>query len=217
MKEIALPNREKSGQEPSSRNSGLWPILVVPVVSLWALLILILALCGAYSGSPEDPPLAILVSVTTPVAVFLAAYRAWRPFRLWIGSLDERPLVLLHTWRMLGMGFVFLYFHGKLPALFALPSGLGDAVAAAGALFLGMALYSGKPVAVWKKHVWNTFGLLDFIVAIGAGVVTRTMWNGGIPSTAMGEFPLALIPGFIVPFYIIIHFMLFLKWRRAVR
>ena len=114
---------------------------------------------------------------------------------------------------MIGMGFVFLYYYEKLPMLFALMAGLGDAIAAIGAYFLGMRLVKRQVVPQWQKTVWNSFGLLDFVLALATGVITRTMWNGGITSEPMGDFPLAMIPGFAVPFFVITHLILILKWR----
>jgi hypothetical protein len=37
--------------------------------------------------------------------------------------------------------------------------------------------------------------------------------NGAVPSDAMASFPLAMIPGFIVPFYVITHLIVFLHLR----
>ena len=187
--------------------------LTFAVLAIWAITIVTLAVGGIYSGAPEDPPLAILISVFLPILIFVLGYVASQTFRETVLAWDETSLILLHSWRMIGLGFVFLFFHGKLPGLFALPAGLGDAATAIGAYFLGIALIRNGLVARWKKQVWNFFGFLDFVVALVFGVITRTMWNGGISSEAMGEFPLAIIPGFAVPFFMITHLVLFLKWR----
>ncbi len=220
MKETTLtyPDTPSTGHD-DARNAlpgaaGNFPFPLALLIAAWAAAIVILALAGVYDAAPDQPPLAVIASLGIPIAGFGFTAAFSRKFRAWLVNLDERPLILLHTWRMLGLGFVFLYFRDQLPALFALTAGLGDAIAAIGAFFLGVALYGGKTVSRTQKMAWNSFGLLDFAAAIAFGVVTRTMWNGGISSTAMGEFPMALIPGFAVPFFIITHLILYLKWLR---
>ena len=63
--------------------------------------------------------------ILLPVATFLLAWRnnAW--FRELILSIDTGLLVILHSWRMVGMGFLFLYAYGVLPGLFAWLAGAG--------------------------------------------------------------------------------------------
>ena len=124
----------------------------------WFATILVTALSGVFDAPAGDRPLAILVAVLMPVAVFTVVYLNMKSFKDWVLSLDMRQLILLHSWRMVGIGFVFLYFQDRLPALFALPAGLGDAMAAIGALFLGIALYErAETVSPKRIFFWNTF------------------------------------------------------------
>ena len=57
------------------------------------------------------------------------------------------------------------------------------------------------------------FGLLDFIIAVSMGMATRTnewlYFANQASSDIMGQFPLVLIPGFAVPFYIITHLIIY--------
>ena len=193
--------------------------LVFLIGLVWFVVALALALAGGFDAGPGEKPLAILAAILLPVAVFGLAYARIEAFRNWVLALDMRHLILLHSWRMIGMGFVFLYFHEQLPALFALPAGLGDAMAATGALWLGIALYE-SPASVTDQRIfmWNFFGLVDFVVAVSMGVLTRTgeifHISGAAGSEIMGVFPLALIPGFAVPFYVITHLIIFLQLRQ---
>ena len=192
--------------------------VVVLIGLAWFMIALALALAGAFDAGAGEKPLAILAAILLPVLAFGLAFARIEVFRRWVLALDMRHLILLHSWRMIGMGFVFLYFHQQLPALFALPAGLGDAMAAAGALLLGIAMYE-NPASVTDQRIfmWNTFGLADFVVAVSMGVLTRTgeifHIGGAVGSETMGAFPLALKPGFAVPFYVIIHLIIFLQLR----
>jgi hypothetical protein len=180
----------------------------------WFLTVFAAALSGAFNASDGERPIAILVVILLPLVVFSLLYIGVRSFRHWVLGLDMRHLILLHSWRMVGMGFVFLYFQDQLPALFALPAGLGDAMAAAGALFLVIAMYERASLVTARRiFTWNTFGLVDFLLAVSLGVLTRAgdllHLDGAVDSNIMGTFPLALIPAFAVPFYMITHLVIY--------
>ena len=181
-----------------------------------------MALSGGFDAAVGERPIAILFAVLTPVVLFSLSYVSINAFRNWVLGLDMRHLILLHSWRMVGMGFVFLFFHERLPALFALPAGLGDAAAAMGAIFLGIALYERAATVSHKRvYLWNTFGLIDFVIAVSLGVMTRAgellHFSGTVGSEIMGTFPLALIPGFAVPFYVITHLIIYAQLRQMQR
>lgn len=185
----------------------------------WFTVIVAIALADGFNAAVGERPFAILFAVLMPVALFGLSYTSIKAFRSWVLGLDMRHLILLHSWRMVGMGFVFLFFHDRLPALFALPAGLGDAMAAMGAVFLGIALYERASTVSRKRvFIWNTFGLIDFVIAVSLGVMTRTgeifHFSGSVGSEIMGIFPLALIPGFAVPFYVITHLIIYAKLRQ---
>jgi len=187
------------------------------LLAAWFGVVLWLSLVDAFEVTPGAPPLPTLAAALIPLALFAGLYMAHAGFRDFVLGLDLRVLVLLHAWRTVGLGFVFLYSYGKLPAIFALPAGLGDAIAATGAVALGIALYRG-PVARRWVLAWNSFGLADFVVAVGAGVASSNpvlaALSGGVTSAPMQFFPLILIPGFFVPLYAITHLIVFLQLRR---
>jgi hypothetical protein len=115
---------------------------------------------------------------------------------------------------MLGLGFVFLYAHGVLPGLFAGLAGLGDTTAAAGATLIGINLLRGKEVSKQALQRWNSFGFLDFLIAVTVGTALRSSLLGGeITTDPLAFLPLSLIPTLIVPFYMITHLIIFLQLR----
>ena len=191
---------------------------VLMIMTLWFASIVAMAVAGVFSYSAGQRPVAILLAFSMPGILFLVAYRLLPAFRQWVLALDRRRLILLHSWRMIGMGFIFLYFQDRLPALFAFPAGLGDAMTAVGAVIIAIALYEGNQAVTRRRiFLWNSFGLLDFFVAVSLGVLTRTgdlLYTAGQPSSdIMGSFPQAVVPGFFVPFYIITHLIIFLQLR----
>ena len=115
---------------------------------------------------------------------------------------------------MLGLGFVFLYAHGVLPGLFAVLAGPGDTLATVGATLIGINLLRGKEASRKTILRWNSFGLLDFLVAVTVGTALRSTWLGSdITTDPMAFLPLSLIPTLVVPFFMITHLIIFLQLR----
>lgn len=185
-------------------------------LALWFILILYLTLTRTFETPPGQPPLGILLAILLPPAIFLIGYRISTSFRNRVLQIDMRALILLHAWRTLGIGFLMLYSVRQLPMLFA--SAVGDALAAWVATFIGIAFFINKN-GVERRWIqsWNTFGLLDFVVAVSIGILTReagiAQLAGAVGSDAMTAFPLALVPGFGVPFFIITHLIVYLQLR----
>jgi hypothetical protein len=87
-------------------------------------------------------------------------------------------------------------------------SGLGDIAIGATAPVLAVALARTPGLVSSRLFVaWNVLGILDLAVAVGAG--TFVAWFGiGADSARMGpmaQLPLLLIPGFLVPAFVILH------------
>ncbi len=161
---------------------------------------------------PESPPYLMLIFATLPLALFLIAYRASSALRSWAMRLDTGALVGIHTWRMLGMSFLFLYFFDLLPAGFAIPAGLGDAAAALGATWIVLTVARRAPLSRRALLGWNLFGIADFVVAFSMGTLLQSRFFGGASNTdIMGAFPLVLIPLFIVPLLTISHLIIALQ------
>lgn len=184
----------------------------------WMATITGLAVNDAFVTGPGEAPLAILLSFAATFSIFSVAYMIIPAFREYILKLDMRFLIMLHSWRMLGMGFIMLYLFGHLPGLFAYLAGFGDALTAIMAVFLAYALFSNHQGVsrrwIWR---WNTFGLIDFIVAVSVGILTRTdallAPASGVNSDLMTVFPFVIIPGFLVQVFALTHIIIYLQLK----
>jgi hypothetical protein len=72
---------------------------------------------------------------------------------------------------------------------------------------------AGWKLAAW---LWNLLGIADFAAAMafGAGSAAGSPFRFIFEqpaSNALGALPLAVIPGFLVPFYLITHVILSLR------
>jgi hypothetical protein len=116
-----------------------------------------------------------------------------------------RRLELPHSFRAAdGVAFLLIMAAGHLPALFALPAGLGDIAAGIAALPVARRLApgTGRSAALWL----NAFGMTDLVVALTLGAVTAYQLIHVTPSGApISELPLALVPTVGVPLLFALH------------
>ena len=115
-----------------------------------------------------------------------------------------------------GTVFLAIMALGHLPALFALPAGLGDVTAGIAALVVARMLARGgsRRGALW----FNAFGMTDLVVALTLGALTGFQLINVTPSGApMSELPLALIPTAAVPLLFALHVTSMSALRRAPR
>lgn len=129
--------------------------------------------------------------------------------RSWVRMVELRSLVLLHLTRFVGFYFFFLCRRGELPFAFAAPAGWGDILVAVLAVLL-LVLSDARS---WSMLIiWNTIGLTDIlfvvITALRLGLEDRQSMH------ALREFPLSLLPTFLVPLIIASHVLIFFRAAR---
>ena len=199
---------------PHSANSkpegqGSVRFFVASALAVWLLLVLSCGAAGAFVGPPGTPPLALALGVGAPLAVFFVALRLWPAFREFVLSVDLRVIAAMQAWRWAGFGFLALYAHQVLPAVFALPAGLGDMAVGFTAPWIVLSLIRDRGFATRGAFIrWNVLGILDLIVAVSIGTVSAIVSTGapGEVSTApMATLPLLLIPAFLVPLFLMLH------------
>ena len=114
-------------------------------------------------------------------------------------------LEIPHSFRAAeGAVFLAIMALGHLPALFALPAGLGDVAAGIAAPLVARRLAhgGGRRTALW----FTAFGMTDLISALTLGTLTAFQLVNVTPSAApISELPLALIPTAAVPLLFALH------------
>jgi hypothetical protein len=176
----------------------------------WVLASVALAAVGVYRFEPTRPVpwLPIGLTVSLGAAMLLARIPAVshilaRPDALW-------RLTVPQIFRVVGVTFLVVMALGKLPAVFALPAGLGDMAIGIEAVVIAHNLRRG---VVGRRAVWyfNVLGLIDLVVALiigfaAAPAVVRLLLVS--PSTeAISLLPLALIPATVVPLAAALHLL----------
>ncbi len=192
------------------------------LLAVWFLTILALAVTGVMDPGPGRPPLPILIAIAVPTLAFLGAYRALPGFQSFVLNADLRLITALHAWRTIGFGFILLHLNGLLPGLFAWPAGVGDFTIAIIAPWMVYRLMRDPNFVKSNRYVWwNRLGILDFVIAVATGAATSGAFPAlvadGTTSAAMSTLPLAMIPGFFVPLFILLHLTALLQAAAARR
>jgi hypothetical protein len=191
--------------QPSS--SSLSP--AVGVLLVWLAVAMLLGQQGLFLTPNGEPPIAVLLAVVIPPALFALGYATSDSFRRYIEGLDIRLLTAIQGWRIIGGMFLVLMGLGLLPGTFAWPAGVGDMIVGIYAPFVVYALACRSPA--WRGHViaLSALGLLDFVGAIGGGILAGNSFlgllHGNVEMDLMQRLPLSIIPTFGVPAWILVH------------
>lgn len=169
------------------------------VLGGWLAASAVIASHGWYHILPWFP-----VAVTGYLGLLLALRRIPVVARALAAPGTLSRLELPHTPRVAGVAFLLYLAVGHLPALFALPAGLGDIAAGIAAPLVARrpAQGTGRRAALW----FNAFGMTDLVVALTLGALTGFGLLNVAPSSApITELPLVLIPTATVPLFFALH------------
>lgn len=173
---------------------------------IWLAVAWVLADAGTFLQSAEANPW-IPVTVVGAMAVALALTRIPVVATILAQPGTAARLAAPQVWRVVGVAFLVALVAGDLPALFALPAGLGDIAVGVAAPYVvwRLARGRGRRGAIW----FNALGIVDLVTAIGLAVLTSlgpTRLVAVDPSTVEATaLPLALIPTAIVPLALALH------------
>ena len=175
------------------------------ILAAWATGAATLARRGSFQ--PPDlyspPPVGIALGVALALlAVCLLISPSLRALLT-----NQRHIILLNLWRLVGVVFLILMAKGQMPTLWALPAGVGDVVV--GALAPWIARRVETPEGKRRAILFNLFGMADLVAAVGLGIMTSPGPAQVFQTTPTSElatrFPLALVPTFLVPLAFVLH------------
>jgi hypothetical protein len=146
---------------------------------------------------------SVLLATRIPVISHILAQPATLPL-----------LAIPHTWRITGVMFLTVMALGDLPAVFALPAGLGDIAIGVAAPFIARRLAGGSRSGAVRFHL---LGIVDLVVALAIGFLAGLGPYRPFavsPSTeALGLLPLVLVPTVAVPVTIALHIVSLSRMR----
>jgi hypothetical protein len=122
------------------------------------------------------------------------------------GPNSVRLLSWPHAFRVAGIAFLISMTLGHVPALFALPAGLGDMAIGIAEPLLTRRIRTGNGhrAATW----FHILGILDLVMAMILGGLTAYGIVHVTPAnSALSQLPLALIPTVAVPTLLVLHIL----------
>ena len=184
----------------------------------WFLVALVTSVAGFYQTGTGKIP-TIQYGLLIPIAIGVLLVRAWPLLRRTVAIVPNDWLVGAQLYRVLGVIFLVLYAGGYLPALFALPAGIGDTLVGILAPFVAVSFARSPDTSAQRVRLWNILGIADLVIAVTMGFLTSPsplqVASFGHASQLIGIFPLSLIPVFAVPLSILLHIASLQKLRQT--
>ena len=119
-------------------------------------------------------------------------------------------LVAIHTWRILGIAFLWGVSQGILHPAFGIPAGVGDILIGVTAIPFAYFLSKGFGWSKYALVVWNVLGIADLVMAVSLGLIT----SPGFGISTMTTFPWVLIPTVGVPLALMLHGITLYRLRK---
>jgi len=110
-------------------------------------------------------------------------------------------LVAVHTWRVLGLAFLWGVSQGILPPAFGIPAGVGDVMIGVTAIPFAYFLRRGYSWSKYALIIWSVLGIADLVNAVSLGLITAPVF----PGSTMTTFPWILVPTLGVPLALLLH------------
>ncbi len=171
-------------------------------MSVWLLIAIVVVGTGVLSAMPAWATPVILLGLVS--AVLLPFWR-YRPFREWSLATNVKTYVAIHVSRFVGFYFLVLNARGELPEEFVV-GGWGDIIVACGAVAVVLYLPRAESFRWWSLLAWNVIGLADILLVVGTAA--RLFFFDPESVSVLREFPLGLLPTFLVPIIISTHIVM---------
>jgi hypothetical protein len=197
----------RAGSPVRERSRTFWSVSTLLVT--WFLAALILSGSGFYQGASSRLP-TIPFGLLIPIAASVVLFWRWPLLRRIIESVPQSWIVSIQVYRVEGLIFLTLYAAGWLPGAFAWPAGVGDVIVGLLAPVVGIAYARGARGSAGLLRAWNLLGIADLVVAVTTGFLTSPsplqLLALDRPNELISSFPLAMIPVFLVPLSLLLHF-----------
>lgn len=167
-------------------------------------------------ATPSDPPIVLMFLFGGSFLLFALAW--WTPFGRRLT--EATPLAVIAAFqipRVIGGVFLIGWVAGDLPALFAIPAGLGDILAGIAGWQACRALTKNRPEAQRLLTQATWIGIADFALAVVLGIVTSAGFAHLFAREApniINDYPMAMFPAYIVPIFLAFHLIAIARVRK---
>jgi hypothetical protein len=176
----------------SPKTKTLVPFIIAAFLALWLAMAIVIG-DGTNFPIPVESRRGVsgLVALI-PFAIAVIALFASKNLRTINAATPSAWLIAIQTYRVAGIMFLFPFLtYGIIPAGFAYPAGIGDALTGIFAPIVALIVARNRPNAFMWALAWNLFGTLDLIVAPATALYFQ--------SRVLAIYPIALVPLFLGP------------------
>jgi uncharacterized membrane protein YeaQ/YmgE (transglycosylase-associated protein family) len=186
--------------------------VIAVLLGVWFTIAVSAAAMGMFKNVSDSLALPVAAAALAPMVVFLSWFTASAGLRQYLYGLNPRTLTIAQSWRVNGVVFLVLSAYGLLPALFALPAGLGDMAIGITAPWIASRFANREHKSGFI--LWQILGIVDLVTAVTLGTTARLIDQSGPGMGPMTVLPLSLVPTFIVPLLLMIHVVSIAQARR---
>jgi hypothetical protein len=197
------------------RRSALLLSATAALFTGWLVTSTLIAGAGGYQAQLGRQIPWMPVAVLSWFVLLLALTRVPLVRRALHGPGMGSRLLLPHTFRIVeGVVFLLAMELGLLPALFAIPAGLGDIAVGIAAPFVARRMEQGQGAATG----FTVLGIIDLVLALALGALMGFQLLPLIaPAPTIGSLPIVLVPTVAVPVLLVLHIITLSTRKRSAR
>ena len=191
-------------------------VTLAGMIGVWIGLAAAAAATGMITIARPFPVIGIFVAFPLAAAAVAATFPAARAAML---SVPMPLMIWLNIGRILAVLFFLLASEGRLSGPFPFFAGWGDIITGVAAILVSRLALAGEARHATAIAAWNLFGTADLVNAIFLGVTSAPgsplqLFDAGAGSEAMQQLPWSFIPTVLVPFYLIMHGIVWAQLRQ---
>jgi len=186
-------------------------------------------LCGLWIGLAAAAGAAGMLVVSRPfpvIGLFVAAplaaaavAAAWPGARAALLTIPMPLMIGLNAGRVFAILFLLLAAEGRLAGPFPYFAGLGDIITGVFALPVARLANNAERKHFAAIAAWDLFGTADLVLAIALGVTSAEgsplqVFTTAPGSAAMQQLPWSFVPTVLVPFWLVLHAIIWAQLRR---
>jgi hypothetical protein len=187
---IAAIVAQRTALSPKAKT--MLPFVVASFLASWLAIAIVVGDAANVPLPPESRRSVSGLVALIPFVIAVIALFASKNLRAINTTTPNAWLIGIQTYRVAGIMFVFPFLtYGIVPAGFAYPAGIGDALTGIFAPIVAFMVAQNRPHALKWAVAWNLFGTLDLIVAPATALFFQ--------ARVLNIYPLDLVPLFLGP------------------
>ena len=176
----------------SPKAKTIAPFVVAAFLASWLAIAILVGDGVNFPILPESRRVLSGLVALIPFVIAVIGLFASRTLQAINTATPSAWLIAIQTYRAAGIMFVFPFLtYEILPAGFAYPAGIGDALTGIFAPIVALMVAQNRPHALKWAVAWNLFGTLDLIVAPATALLFH--------ARVLNIYPLDLVPLFLGP------------------